>query len=222
MAMPLSVSIRSDPAPSWKPHPGHHVPFYTAREDRLFVTTFWVADDTNIRTYLLFVPSSTLLSHIGKLEPTAANIQLPWEAWGPESTRMVPAPAGHSAVWVCYVFGMKFVSPKRWGMVKGVQIHDFNQLALRRQQVQGDDPGSPEEQRHNDVTTIERGMVFEEDVTTSLPYRTRIFFPPTDEGEDFDAVMLSEDTLITVTSVSLQYQNMCDAVSSNDHPTATS
>lgn len=210
-AVPLAFSIRSDPTPPWTPHRGLQVPFHTARNDRLFVMTFWVAVAGHIRTLLLFARSSMILSHIHTLQGETQH-HFSWEDWGPSNTRLMPAPQGHSSVWVCYVFGTKFVSPKRRLMRKEVQVYDFNLLPAKRWSAEKNDADdSATEEWVTKPTTLQRGRIFEDEVSTSLPYRVQFLRPRFEEGErDFDAVMLSEDTLITLTSVSSACVGICD------------
>ncbi|OBZ79706.1 hypothetical protein A0H81_00991 [Grifola frondosa] len=84
LATPLAMTVRSDPAPSWKPHHDLLVPFYTSREDRLIVVTLWVADRLVVRSLLLLVPSSILLSRVNSLAPGEFKRHFPWEEWGPQ------------------------------------------------------------------------------------------------------------------------------------------
>jgi len=129
------------------------------------------------------------------MSPGELNRRFEWNEWGPRGTRMMPAPSGHSTVWVCYVFGTKFVSPKRrMGALKAIHIYDFNQLALGR----AADGGSAEVV---DYETAIKGRVFQDEVTTWLPFREWTYHPPaTEAAGNFDAVMLSEDSLLTVSS----------------------
>ena len=114
---------------------------------------------------------------------------------------MVEAPRWHSGVWVCYVWGMKFVSYRRFGLRKGIQIYDFCELTQRMHAIHpSEDLDREDEGFVPDTALVQKRTIFENDVTSTLLYRVCTFFPPI-EG-NFDAVMVSEDALITVASVS--------------------
>lgn len=201
-AIPVSISVRSDPAPNWKPHPDIDVPFSVATRDRLFVVVLWIAQGVvHIFPMLFFIPSSTFLSHIDTLSPEDHGRSFQWETWGPTGTRLLPAPPAHTSTWVCYIYGMKFATVMRSRTQKVITVYDFNQLDFRRTMASGD---YPEEEKSTFVTQLSgfRNGVFTQDVITSLPYRARRTDPfESEHGGDFDAVMIGEDSLITVSSV---------------------
>ena len=91
----LSLPIRSDPAPVHFPTHRERVPFYppTSGSDRLFVITYWVSagDGQESVPLLLFVPASTILSHLADPQSNKGR-RLRWEEWGPAGTRMRRAP----------------------------------------------------------------------------------------------------------------------------------
>ncbi|KZT72794.1 hypothetical protein DAEQUDRAFT_722413 [Daedalea quercina L-15889] len=204
-AVPLGLTVRSDPAPNWAPHPDSTAPFYTARGDRLLVITFTVYSILDGHTQLLlFVRTSSLLAHVEALRDETKH-RFRWDEWGPSQTRMMRAPRTHSGVWVCYVFGMKFVTSKKLrGKPKYIEVYDFNQFA-------GDRRAMPEPEAQEDSlldgrwtsraeTKLPEG-IFGEEVTTSLPYRMRVMLPPRGDGDrDFQCVMLSEDTFIIMSN----------------------
>lgn len=201
----LAVAIRADPAPTWKPSDDLQVPFHVAHNDRLFVLTVWVAEGHNITSLILFVPSSTALSRLSTVEK---NQHFSWSTWGPSGSRMRIAPAGHSMVWVCYVYGQSFIAPYRERFQafqtprgpKMLQLFNFNQLAVQRALTQEHD---------ENVEIITKGSeltvegVFTEPITTYLPYIWRKSEVPYHAEHTFDGVMLGEDAIITVTSVRL-------------------
>ena len=213
-ASALAISVRSDPSPLWTPHPDLKVPFYTAQHDRLFVITLWVAEGANISTLMLFVPSSTILAKLNSLSPDESGRRFEWDAWGPTGTHMRFAPRGHSMVWVCYVFGMSFVAPYRPGHphpldqppgASRVQMFDFNQLAIKRQLAEGNKALEDDEEEVTRVitepSTVNLNRIFTKQIVTSLPYRWRM--KEVSQNQTFDSVMLSEDSIVTVSSVSM-------------------
>ncbi|KAJ3528106.1 hypothetical protein NM688_g8037 [Phlebia brevispora] len=202
----LAAAIRSDPSPIWKPSEDLSVPFYTARNDRLFVITCWVAEGHHITTLILYIPSSTVLKYLSIPEKTEENHHFPWDAWGPSGTRMRMAPAGHSMVWVCYVYGQCFVAPYRERTQalttprgpKMVQLFNFNQLAVQRAWSRGE-----QELENTEIITGPSTVqlsVFTQPIQTSLPYLWKKVCVPYHADRTFDAVMLAEDAIITVTS----------------------
>lgn len=208
---PLVLTIRSDPAPGWKPHPSHNVPFHRARQDRLLVLTLWVAEEVNWKAFVVFLPSSTVIS---KLETSLRSGQreFEWEEWGPDGTRFVQAPFAHSSVWVCFVHGMAFVHSVRvrpgGGSPYDIRVLDFNPLAFRKQRFDEMERSTEDDhltQIHSNPETVDlRGDVFKSPVITTLPYRVRTVRAPPVKGQArFTAVMLSEDSIVLVCNVSL-------------------
>ena len=214
-ASALAISVRSDPSPLWTPHPDPQVPFHTAQWDRLFVITLWVDDGDYISTLMLFVPSFTILNKLNSLAPDISGERFEWEDWGPSGTQMRFAPRGHSMVWVCYVFGMSFVAPYRPGLPNAadqppgatrIQMFDFNQLAIKRHLAEGPklDEGEDEVTRViTEPSTVTLNRIFTRPIITRLPYRWRM--KEVSETQTFDSAMLSEDSIVTVSSVSLTH-----------------
>ncbi len=205
-AVPLAMSVRSDPAYGWQPHPDLEVPFHTSRTDRLFVVTLWVVEGANIYTLVLFVPFSTIFSQITKVEELGEDVR--WDVWGPRGSRMMKAPNGHSMIWVCYIFGQSFIAP--WHTPdhstqpvgpKAIQILDFSQLAVKKDIAEGLDRDHPVTTVVQSPTTLNLGPILERPVKTYLPYRAKTIRVPTHENHTFNAVMMSEDSIVTVTSV---------------------
>lgn len=208
-AVPLAMSVRSDPAPGWQPNPELKVPFYTSRNDRLFAVTLWVAEGANINTLVLFIPNSTISSRL-RLS-TAHKKEFSWDEWGPHGSRMLVAPSGHSMIWVCYIFGQSFISPRRTEEdnttpvgPKAIQILDFDQLAVRKDVAEGRASGHPVTKTVRGTTVLDKPEILLRPVLTDLPYREKTIRVPTHCDHAFNAVMLSEDSIVTVTSVCLR------------------
>jgi hypothetical protein len=196
----LDIGIQSDPPPSYMPDLDLSVPFFTDRQNRLFVVTIKLTNGFFIETFVIFIPSSTLTEYIATLSCHERRRCVPWEAWGPKGTRMMPSP-GHSSVWVCYVYGMRFVA-SHGGRGTGTTIHvyDFNPLSIKRAVAAGRE--SNENTTYITTTTsLDTSGKFEDVVTTSLPFRvSRLSVETTAavDGGNFGAVMCSEDNLIIV------------------------
>lgn len=207
-ATTLAISVRSDPAPGWEPNPALQVPFYTAPKERLFAITIWISERAVVHTLLLFIPFSTITSRLVAPIAEGHGRDFGWDEWGPNGSRLMKAPGGHSMVWVCYISGTSWIGPQYTPEYeeppigpKAIQILDFNQLAIRRDSTQGD---------HSDVTEVnltetvlELDDVFLHTVTTRLPYRKRTINVPRHQNSTYNAVMLNEDSIVTVTSVCL-------------------
>jgi hypothetical protein len=202
---PIEILIRSDPGPIWTPHIDLQVPFHVSPNERLFVVTFWASDGINTPSFVLFLPFSTLLLHLDTVIPGTNSHMFEWEDWGPEGTRLMPS-MGHSDIWVCYVFGMRFVAPHSAtmgvsGQHSAIDVYDFNGLALRRIISGAQQPvyGTEVIIEPTVISVVNHG-IFAEDISTSLPYRIRtLSLPPKDgEAHKFTAAMCSEDSLITV------------------------
>jgi hypothetical protein len=197
----LHITIRSDPGPLWAPRSQQQVPFFHDTRNRLFVVTLWVFDGRVVQDIVLFIPSSTLLIHFNHVLAAGDVDLVPWKTWGPHGTRLIPS-LSHSTVWVCYVYGTKFVvtRPARRGS-RSLQVYDFNQLALRH---------SLQHRRKSHVKTEfvtgYKGLssdvlctIFADDVATSLPYRKQTMLLDNKMcGGDIEAAMCNEDNLVIV------------------------
>lgn len=167
--------------------------------------TFHVHDAEQV--VLLFVPSSTILSLMIDLKPDDRKV-FTWDEWGPNGTRMMKVPMGHSFSWVSFVYGMTYLAPIWAGDRWGFQLYDFNKLGLRRRFVDADSesPGG-----HDDYlvarSTVWPPGTFSTVVTTSLPYRCRqlkLHQPLAPNSSMlWQAVLLSEDSIIAVGYVSV-------------------
>lgn len=203
----LAVMLRSDPAPGWQPDRNLTVPFYKARDERLFVLTSWFAAGDQIRPLLLFFLSSSVLSHVERIESgdCSKGSRIPWEEWGPSGSRLFPAPINHSPVWVCYVHGTSFIcstEARRRDQPRKLQILDFNQLGLKKVLTGHGD----EDDEEADVITsaLDSGPlgfgVFAGLVSTSLRYQRRVIEIP-GRVNSIGACMVSDDSIIMVYSV---------------------
>lgn len=201
----LGVLLRSDPGPSWTPDPKLRVPFYIARQDRLFVLTAWMMAQFSLRTTVFLVPSYTVMQQVEVSQSPQAKRHIPWQAWGPSGSRLLSAPASFSRTWVCYVYGMKFVTSQRVNVdedtaVQSIKLHDFNRYAVKKALQNGD--GEREGDKGMEcvigTSTFPRGgELFKTPAETSLPYRYREIVPPVRETR-FSAAMVSEDSLLMV------------------------
>jgi hypothetical protein len=183
------VRLRSDPAPLWTPYANSQVPFHTSRDNRLFVVTLHAFINEQPCSWTHFIPLSTILEQM-----RSGAHSVPWKSWIPRGTRMFPA-MYHSPVWVCYVFGQKYITPCTLvgldeSEVPGLQVLDFNQRAIKL--ALG----------HEIVTkpdVIESSgdlSLFHDTVSTSLPYRATTLPLPRD-ADDCE-VMCSEDNVLIV------------------------
>ncbi|KAI0631501.1 hypothetical protein C8Q77DRAFT_140759 [Trametes polyzona] len=216
----ISMSIRSDPAPNWRPAPALRVPFHVAREQRLFVITLWAVEgNMHILPFISLVPSATFLRCIETLAPDETGRVFEWSEWGPEGSRLLAAPPTHPSVWVCYVYGSTFAMSVRQGAQRIILTFDFSPLGVRRARALEEaeakaataaDPGQQPETSTEKVVVVVKDEalfnpagIFKEGVHTSLPYVMRRTGPFSAEGEGhFDAVMISEDSLVMVASQS--------------------
>ncbi|KAG1871004.1 hypothetical protein C8R48DRAFT_770604 [Suillus tomentosus] len=194
---PVALSIRSDPSPTWQPNPEARLPFSTAPGDRLLIITVSLVNNDRIVPYDMFVSADTLLSHIEALPTEVRSREIKWDEWGPAGTRLMRS-LSQPSLWVCYVFGTKFVSltEPTHTSPQTLEMWDFNQLAMKRDaKVQG---GISHHVR--DTTVIDK--VFADEIYTSLPYRViKRTLPPHSSPElSFTAVICSEDSLILVDS----------------------
>ena len=196
-ADPLKLEIRSDPSPSWTPNSGLNVPFYVAENNRLYVITLWLGVHNVLHSVTLLAPLPTFLSCMdGSISHRIDNV-FQWSDWGPKGTRMLMNRIPPSAVWVCYVYGLKYVALRKDQNRKHfvVDVYDFNQPALRRALHKNHDTNT--ETYVIDPSVLGEDDIFEDAVETSLPYRLRTL--PLDlRSIAHVAIVCSEDSLIIV------------------------
>ena len=215
----LDVLIRSDPAPNWRPSPALAVPFSVSRADRLFVVTLWLIEYDDETNMFSLVPASTFLRAIGSLAPGETGRHFAWAEWGPRGSRFIAAPSTYTSteVWYGAMFATveQELDPQTGRFCKSVVVRDFNQLAVRKaiagagEKESSDGLGNSSGLEEGgsmrvvaDAAVFEPTGVFEEEVTTALPYVERIFVPTEEDGE-FNSVLLAEDAMVLVTGVSV-------------------
>ena len=147
------------------------------------------------------------------------GIAVPWEDWMQKGARALLVPTAER-VWVCNVYGSRYVhaveprdldAPR---MARHVAVLDFNLDALRYEEEKGisdlatesdgcweaeADDGKRRKakvQIYDEPSTLPAMScgIFDEDVTTSLPYRRTVLR----EKVKFDGVMLTEDNIVFV------------------------
>ncbi|KAF8913013.1 hypothetical protein CPB84DRAFT_1760121 [Gymnopilus junonius] len=188
-----SIDIRCDPGPISQPE-GSSVPFSQDPAKFIIVVTFWLSVNCRPRSLIHFIPSAYLLFFVDK-----ADNMHSWATWIPRKTRMLYTKQYPSDVWVCYVYGTKFVISER--LPRGnfgysARLFDFNQLALRRH-------------RKSDSETAEAPVGFRTsnalpDVDASLPFRSQSII--LDDAHDQCTVLCSEDHIIIVGSECREYR----------------
>lgn len=212
----LAFQIQSDPVPLWQAHRDPRVPFYMDKNNSLYVVSLWVQVEDAVRCVTTLVPSTTFLACINGVDskdPADHKVDFVWDFWGPRGTRMIEPAQPHSIVWVCYVYGSKYVvSETGENASLSIKIYDFNQLALKRglstaphtqttassaKLLQHDVSLGQQTQYQIFPTLLEGGDIFEEDVQTFLPYRSRTLALPFNYK---CSVMCSEDSIIIVDS----------------------
>ncbi|KAH7907929.1 hypothetical protein BJ138DRAFT_1128806 [Hygrophoropsis aurantiaca] len=198
-----SVIIRSEPAPGWVPHASLAVPFFSSLKNRLFVltTVFDVSNNTGSNTAVLFIPLSTILSQVQAAAGPSRSV-IPWSSWGPHGTRMIARRP--SETWVCYSFGMKFIQMLPWVQQRRARIYDFNQYARTSTPVDGTQDGKPTWKKLAKSQKINEQMpIFQDDIITYLPGRVAEVHLPS--SSTYEAVMLSEDNIVAVSSTLRRY-----------------
>lgn len=155
------ITIRSDPAPQWSPSSETQAPFYLARSAKLYVVTFWVILGNNARGITVFIPAATLLKRVTSAD--AATV-VDWESWGPRGSLLLKSWIHPGSVWVCYVYGEKYVSFHPAGEnTQSVVVFDFNEAAALRSGPMPEQPSVYKEKN-----------IFEDEVVTNIPYRATL------------------------------------------------
>lgn len=175
------ITIRSDPAPQWSPSSETQAPFHLARSARLYVVTFWIILGNNTRGISVFIPAATLFDRVTSADDATV---VDWENWGPCGSLLLKSWIHPGSVWVCYVYGEKYVSVLSSGPgCQSVVVFDFNGTAALRL---GAAPQKP--------SIFKEKNVFKDEVVTNIPYRAT--FCRLESGPAHG--MCSEDTILLV------------------------
>lgn len=175
------ITIRSDPAPQWSPSSETQAPFHLARSAKLYVVTFWIILGNNTRGISVFIPAATLLDRVTSADDATI---VDWENWGPHGSLLLKSWIHPGSVWVCYVYGEKYISVLSAGEGRqSVVVFDFNRAAVRRLGATS----------HKPSIFMEKN-VFTDEVVTNIPYRAT--FCRLESGPAHG--MCSEDTILLV------------------------
>ncbi|KAJ2932762.1 hypothetical protein H1R20_g4351, partial [Candolleomyces eurysporus] len=226
------MEIRADPSPSFSPDPSLPVPFHLSRNNRIYLVTLWLRVGNNqIQSLVLFVPTKTLLDVVQSAERAGHGrdgaYYVPWDAWGPDGTRMMVPNHPRSRVWVCFVYGTRYIGlerPQQGDTKAWCRVYDFSDLPVRRGKVDVkeeniirapaslSDKKSPEAVYHIGASVIKAGKIFKVKVTTTYPFRYKsveLDVPLTTGHERTCAVMCSEDGIVIV-DVCSQFRDIID------------
>jgi len=196
--------IRSEPTPTWKPPAGSGVPFYGSRRDFIFTISLRTLWNETQESTVLFVPLSTLLSEIDRSHDTPGQI-VPWNAWGPDGTRMVFREP--SETWVCYTYGMKFILGLPWRNGHVARVYDFDPHAARKHVKTSVDSPILWKRLAQESKPSGRCVSFDKQVITGLPGRVAtLMLEHSDDG--WDAAMIGEDHIVMVQPNSFKYGYM--------------
>ncbi|KAF9232231.1 hypothetical protein BU15DRAFT_81468 [Melanogaster broomeanus] len=167
----LNICIRSEPNPLATPSP--RVPFAASQGDCcLYVVVLRLLDDNfTIWPVVLMALRSTFVARANRNHGSedAVSQVIPWQDWGPASTRILPLDPSDS--WIRYTNGTKYIHP---AAEHTANLYDFNQHTLRSYRLP---PKSPEAAHDSSMWTLLESeskiraevSPFLEDVTTRLP-----------------------------------------------------
>lgn len=203
----LDMLIRSEPTPGWSPSQTVQTPFFFARSDRIFTITMRVSPESNSteECSVLIVPLSTIVAQVELSRNTRKRI-VPWMQWGPNGSHMLLR--SPSEVWVCYVYGMKFIQLLPWKKGHFARVYDFNKYAARRdvRNEQRTEPKLPWRRLGMPQSLDSRCSAFNEEVNTYLPGRVAtIEVMPSDTSHDWEAAMIGEDNIVLVSPHARKY-----------------
>ncbi|KAG0695360.1 hypothetical protein DFH29DRAFT_1005553 [Suillus ampliporus] len=203
----LDMLIRSEPTPGWSPSQSLQTPFYFARSDRIFTITMRVSPDSNTteECTVLIVPLSTIMAQVELSHNTPKRL-VRWKQWGPDGSHMLLR--SPSEVWVCYVYGMKFIQLLRWQKGNRARVYDFNKYAARRD-VRNEQTTEPKllwKRLGMPQSLNSRCSAFDEEVYTYLPGRVATLdVMPSDTPHDWEAAMIGEDNIVVVSPHARKY-----------------
>jgi hypothetical protein len=203
----LDMLIRSEPSPGWSPSQTVQTPFFFARSDRIFTITMRVSPENNSteECTVLIVPLSTIMAQVELSRNTQKRI-VPWVRWGPNGSYMLLR--SPSEIWVCYVYGMKFIQLLPWKKGNSARVYDFNKYAARRD-VRNEQTTEPKllwRRLGMPQSLNSRCSAFDEEVNTYLPGRVAtVEVMPSDTSHDWEAAMIGEDNIVLVSPHARKY-----------------
>ncbi|KIM47851.1 hypothetical protein M413DRAFT_439532 [Hebeloma cylindrosporum] len=197
----ICMEIRADPGTSCAKNSG--VPFALDTQTFIIVVTLCVIGmDSVIKNFVHFIPSEFLLSVVESSGGRSAA-PLDWSSWGPLNTRLLATAESPSDVWVCYVYGNKFVISEEVGQYGySGRLFDFSKRKLWN--VDKDDgPGAPASINTQTLIQADENLLVD-DVDSHLPYWSRPF--SLENGHSHCAVLCSEDNIILVDQECKEYR----------------
>jgi len=214
------LMIRSDPAPTIIEDPDHPYPFVLDPRHRLYIVTMSLEYESRYawitKTVHFLIPSSTLFNNVpgcfgGEEVGRGLDEDLAWDDWGPAGTKFVPRDELPS-VYVCYVYGMKFIvvpeidllqavlgedEDDHTGAKRKVTVYDFSPISVRREQARIN-PNSSHMGVIVDIVPPPSGgvpvSVFGQNIESSLVCVRR----KTVEGHAFVSAMMDADNIILI------------------------
>ncbi|KAF5387231.1 hypothetical protein D9757_006816 [Collybiopsis confluens] len=210
---PVKFIIRSDPSPDWAPHSDLQIPFHVSHgSEKIFVASLWLHKSAFRHLTLIFTRSA-LFSHLDAMGPISGSPAVPWEDWGPHSTRINVSYRISSTFdsWACYTYGTKLVLPEQSRRTSDkfiVHLFDFNHRALQKDISEG---GILADESVSNIEEVEcesrlcvtapsvsrSGDLFRDEVKTWLPYHWIAKTIP-DAQDLSSSMMCSEDSVIVV------------------------
>jgi hypothetical protein len=170
----VDIEIRADPGPSWQPNTKLQVPFSQDTSNRLLVVSLWILFEDDDQCLIQFLPSNGIAAFLVENQDTR---YYEWEEWGPHMSRLFLPPRLHSATWVCYVHGWKYVMFEPGASEDGcvARLYDFNQAVINRNYRDTRTSTVMDRWLCKKVgTEFAPGMIFNDLVETTLPYRSQV------------------------------------------------
>ncbi|KAJ7876554.1 hypothetical protein B0H13DRAFT_2347589 [Mycena leptocephala] len=184
----LSPQVHSGP---FRVNPAARRPFSKSNEGRLCVISVdygnLIVHHRYLRRYLL--------------NPGGEAVTIPWDAWGPRHSRMLPSMPYR---WFRYVHGERVVLPPDPENPRLLQVLDFGRSASRPGGYLGPTSESPAlhctVELHTEPSTLHDDLLGSESVTTSLPYRKITRYV----DEEYGLFLIDEEQIIAVNDLESQ------------------
>ncbi len=190
-----NVVLNCDPVPSLRPPLDSKPPFFSNASDRIVVLeAFYYLDDFDLQLRF-FIPTWALLSFLDerKVSQTPTS-HIPWDAWGPTNTRVIPGPF----LPACSTYGTSYASSSDgFG-----EIYDFNRFAVRRFMQAPFYEDDVRCEVITESTIIDSPTIFPEPITTSASFLKFKTYLPVDPGS---ILVLGGDVVVVVDTVRLSH-----------------
>ncbi|KAK0205705.1 hypothetical protein IW262DRAFT_1456100 [Armillaria fumosa] len=201
--------IKCNPSPTW-PNEDDSIPFHVHPDEILSPVALNMVQGFEQYWMIILIPRRTLLAQLRHFLTGTKEVE--WSAWDLEGTCIFDfwKRANWNGTWA--TFGSRSVAFD--SNYVEIEVYDFNQVTLTREQNSGCplqygnpnkilrptvNPDDPTILVIDETVLPSDGLIFQEEVRTSLPFRARIVHTALERGHGYN-IMCRQDSIIIVSS----------------------